>query len=304
MELRHLRYFVAVAEELHFQRAARRLHIEQSPLSRAIKDLENHLGVRLLERTTRCTKITKAGQIFLMEARRILASVEQAKSAIQSASLGYSQQLRIALTEGVPMQRVTALVAKQRRMNEELDIRLYEMSPTRLVQAVQSQEVDLGLALQGFEEHSGITSSSLWHDGLCALLPATHHMSRGKSFSLTELTHYPLILPAARGSNSVHQQIHRLVRQHNRAVNIVQLTDSVSLMLSLVKAGLGVGFATQAQLRGHDNPEVVVRTLDGMAPVITTHMLHHAEHLPDTVLPFMKLLEDDEPDLLPEISLC
>lgn len=204
MELRHLRYFVAVAEELHFQRAARRLHIEQSPLSRAIKDLENHLGVRLLERTTRCTKITKAGQIFLMEARRILASVEQAKSAIQSASLGYSQQLRIALTEGVPMQRVTALVAKQRRMNEELDIRLYEMSPTRLVQAVQSQEVDLGLALQGFEEHPGITSASLWYDGLCALLPATHPMSRGKSFSLTELTHYPLILPAARGSNSVH----------------------------------------------------------------------------------------------------
>ncbi|MFX6645096.1 hypothetical protein ABTG96_19750, partial [Acinetobacter baumannii] len=64
------------------------------------------------------------------------------------------------------------------------------------------------------------------------MLPATHPMSRGKSFSLTELTHYPLILPAARGSNSVHQQIHRLVRQHNRAVNIVQLTDSVSLMLS------------------------------------------------------------------------
>lgn len=232
-----------------------------------------------------------------MEARRILASVEQAQSAIQSAALGYSQQLRIALTEGVPMQRVTALVAKQRRMNEELDIRLYEMPPTRLLQAVQSQEVDLGLALQGFEEHPGITSSGLWHDGLCALLPATNPMSRGKSFSLTELTRYPLILPEARGSNSVHQQIHRLVRQHNRAVNIVQLTDSVSLMLSLVKAGLGVGFATQAQLRGHDNHEVVIRPLDGMAPVITTHMLHHAEHLPDTVLPFMKLLEDDEPDL-------
>lgn len=303
MELRHLRYFVAVAEELHFQRAARRLHIEQSPLSRAIKDLENHLGVRLLERTTRCTKITQAGQIFLMEARRILAAVEQAKSAIKSASLGYSQQLRIALSDGVPMQRVTALIAKQRRMNEELDIRLYEMTPARLLQAIQSQEIDLGLALQSFDEQPGIASSRLWHDGLCALLPAAHPMSRGRAFSLTELTHYPLILPEARGTNSLHQQIHRLVKQHNRAVNVVQRTDSVSLMLSLVRAGLGIGFATQAQLRGHDGSDVVVRPLDGFAPVITTYMVHHAEHLPDTVLPFMKLLEDDEPDVLQAISL-
>lgn len=297
MELRHLRYFVAVAEELHFQRAAKRLHIEQSPLSRAIKDLENLLGVRLLERTTRCTKITRAGQVFLMEARRILAAVEQAKSAIQSASLGYSKQLRIALTEGVPMQRVSALIAKQRHMNEELDIRLYEMPPARMQQALLAQEIDLGLALQIFDD-PGITSASLWHDGLCALLPGAHPMSLGRSFSLTELTHYPLILPAARGSNSVHNQIHKLVRQHNRAVNIVQLTDSISLMLSLVTAGLGVGFATLAQLKGHESSSVVVKPLNGMAPVITTYMLHHAEHLPDTVLPFMKLLEDDAPDML------
>lgn len=106
MELRHLRYFVTVAEELHFQRAAKRLHIEQSPLSRAIKDLETDLGVRLLERTTRCTTMTKAGKLFLAEARRILASVEQARSAIKSVSLGYSQQLRIAITEGVPQHRI------------------------------------------------------------------------------------------------------------------------------------------------------------------------------------------------------
>lgn len=296
MELRHLRYYVAVAEELHFQRAAKRLHIEQSPLSRSIKDLENLLGVRLLERTTRCTKITKAGQVFLTEARRILAAVEQAKSAIQSASLGYSRQLRIAITEGVPMQRVSALIAKQRHMNEELDIRLYEMPLARLQEAILAQEVDLGLALQS-SEHPDVTASSLWHDGLCALLPATHPMSLGRAFSLPELTRYPLILPACRGVNSAHAQIHKLVRQHNRTVNIVQLTDSVSLMLSLVTAGLGVGFATQAQLRGHESSTVVIKPLNGMVPVITTYMLHHADHLPDTVLPFMKLLEDDAPDL-------
>ncbi|WP_022955710.1 LysR family transcriptional regulator [Perlucidibaca piscinae] len=304
MELRHLRYFVAVAEELHFQRAAKRLHIEQSPLSRAIKDLENQLGVQLLERTTRCTKITRAGQIFLMEARRILAAVEQAKSAIKSASLGYSQQLRIALSDGVPMQRVTELIAKQRRMNEEIDIRLYEMSATRLLQAIQSREVDLGLSLNSFDDQPTVSSSRLWHDGLCALMPASHPMSRGKGFSLAELTHYPLILPEARGTNSLHQAIYRLVRQHDRTLNVVQRTDSVSLMMSLVKAGIGIGFATQAQLRGHDTAEVVIKPLGGFAPVITTYMLHHAQHLPDTVLPFMKLLEDDEPEMPSDAELA
>lgn len=292
MELRHLRYFVAVAEELHFQRAAKRLHIEQSPLSRAIKDLENYLGIRLLERTTRCTTITKAGQIFLAESRRILASVEQAKLAIESASLGYSQQLRIAITEGVPKNRISSLLSKQRLLNHELDIRLYEMSPIKLQEAVRSGEVDIGLALHAPEDDR-IESVPLWHDNLCAIMPSNHRMARSDAFSLAELTSYPLILPAAKGMNSVHTQIHRLVRQTNKHMNIVQLTDSISLMMTLVASGLGIGFASMAQICGHGHDDIVIKSLTGHSPVITTYMLHHAQEIPDTVLPFMKLLEGD-----------
>lgn len=296
MELRHLRYFVAVAEELHFQRAAKRLHIEQSPLSRAIKDLENHLGVRLLERTTRCTTITKAGQIFLAESRRILASVELAKLTIKSAALGYSQQLRIAITDGVPQHRVSMLINKQRQLNNELDVRLYEMTASKLQEAIHSREIDLGLALHAPEDVR-IESAPLWHDGLCALLPRNHLLARSDEFSLAELSSYPLILPAAKGLNSVHTQIHRLVRQTNKHLNVVQLTDSVSLMITLVASGLGVGFASMAQLSGHGHADVVIKPLTGHCPVTTTYMLHHAQEIPAAVLPFMKLLEDDIPAL-------
>ncbi len=104
MELRHLRYFLAVAEELRFARAAEKLHIEQSPLSRAIKDLEYDLGVQLFERTTRSTRLTWAGQVFLDEARRVLSTLEQAVASTKAAATGYRGTLRIALSDGIVVQ--------------------------------------------------------------------------------------------------------------------------------------------------------------------------------------------------------
>ena len=101
MELRHLRYFLAVAEELHFARAAERLHIDQSPLSRAVKELEEELGARLFVRTTRSTQLTRAGRLFLEHVPRVFASIEQARDSVRSAANGFHGQLRIALSDGI-----------------------------------------------------------------------------------------------------------------------------------------------------------------------------------------------------------
>lgn len=293
MELRHLRYFVAVAEELHFQRAAKRLHIEQSPLSRAIKDLENQLGVKLLERTTRCTAMTKAGQVFLHEARRILASVDHAKSAIQSSAMGYSRQLQIAITPGIPLQRLSRLIAKQRQHDEDIDIKLFEMDTVRIQQAVINQEIDVGLALLTPDDPR-IEASSLWHDYLLAMLPAQHRLATSEVITMADLIPYPLVLPAARGANSVHCHLQRLLKHTHGTANVLQLTDSFSLTQTLVAAGLGIGFATTAQVRGHERDDVLVKRLDGQVPTMITYMLHHAHALPEVVLPFLKLLEEDD----------
>jgi DNA-binding transcriptional LysR family regulator len=101
MELRHLRCFLAVAEELHFARAAERLHIEQSPLSRAIKELEEELGVTLFARTTRSTRLTLAGKLFLEHVRRVFAALQQARDSVKAAANGFHGQLRIALSDGI-----------------------------------------------------------------------------------------------------------------------------------------------------------------------------------------------------------
>lgn len=111
MNLRHLRCFVAVGEELHFGRAARRLHVEQSPLSRTIRQLEADLGVTLLERMPRSVCLTPAGQVFLEEARRVLLTLEQARTKARAVAAGLQGTLRIALTGCAGQVRLPALLA-------------------------------------------------------------------------------------------------------------------------------------------------------------------------------------------------
>ncbi len=114
MELRLLRYFVAVAEELHFARAAERLGVEQSPVSRAMRNLEATLGVQLFDRSAHQTRLTWAGQVFLGECRRVLATVEQAVSAAKAAAQGYQGYLRIAICDSLAQPHIATLLARSR----------------------------------------------------------------------------------------------------------------------------------------------------------------------------------------------
>jgi DNA-binding transcriptional LysR family regulator len=125
MELRHLRCFLAVAEELHFARAAERLHIEQSPLSRAIKELEEDLGVQLFVRTTRSTRLTLAGALFLKHVPRIFAALQQARDSVKAVANGYHGQLRIALSDCITPSRLSALLAMCRQDEPEVEARLF-----------------------------------------------------------------------------------------------------------------------------------------------------------------------------------
>lgn len=114
MEFRHLRCFLAVAEELHFARAAEKIHIEQSPLSRAIKELEEDLGARLFVRTSRSTRSTHAGKLLLAHVPRIFAALEQARQSVKAAANGFHGQLRIALSDGITPSRLPTLLARCR----------------------------------------------------------------------------------------------------------------------------------------------------------------------------------------------
>ena len=126
MELRHLRCFVALAEELHFTRAAERLHIEQPPLSRTIKELEDELGVLLFDRDRRGTRLTPAGTTFLQDIRRLFTNLEQARENVRAIAAGLRGSVRIAISDGAIDPRLSALLALCRQEEPEIEIRLSE----------------------------------------------------------------------------------------------------------------------------------------------------------------------------------
>lgn len=135
MEFRHLRCFLAAAEELHFARAAERLHIEQSPLSRTTKDLEEDLGEQLFVRTSRSTRLTRAGKLLLEHVPRVFTALQQARDSVKAATNGFHSQLRIALSDGIMPSRLPSLLALCRQ--EEPEVEIHSIHSSRLCRVYQ-----------------------------------------------------------------------------------------------------------------------------------------------------------------------
>lgn len=272
MELRHLRCFIAVAEELHFARAAARLHIEQSPLSRIIKDLEYRLGVQLFERTTRSTRLTWAGKVLLEEARRVLAVVDQAKASVKSAAAGYQGRIRVALSDGIPQARLSALLAQCREEEPEVDISLTEVTFTEQVKGINNDIFDIGFA-QSDEAGDGLVAEPVWFDPLVVAVPARHPLLSYRRVPLEEVVRYPLVLCDPQVCEGFWQQLQQVFSRVEAQLTIADRVQTLDLMMSLVAAGYGLGFSSLARINELNNPDVVARQLDGCETMLTTYLI-------------------------------
>ncbi len=276
MELRHIRCFIAVAEELHFARAAERLHIEQSPLSRAIKELESHLAVQLFERTTRRTRLTWAGKVFLEEAHRIFAAIDQAKSSVRAAAAGYHGRLRIALSDGIAQPRLSALLAQCREDEPEVEIRLSETPLAQQIKGLNSDLYDAGFALSD-EVGEGLIAEAIWSEPLVIVVPVRHPILVHRRIPLDEVLRYPLVLCHPETCEGFWQQVKRVLRTVDAEPIVADRVPTLDLMMTLVAAGYGLGFAGESQIAACRNPDVIARPLAGRSPMLTTYLLR-----PDT----------------------
>ncbi|HRD74140.1 LysR family transcriptional regulator [Pseudomonas aeruginosa] len=273
MELRHLRYFQAVAEELRFARAAEKLHIEQSPLSRAIKELEEELGVMLFARTTRSTRLTHAGTLFLEHVRRVFAAVEQARDSVKAAANGFHGQLRVALSDGITPSRLSALLVLCRQEEPEVEIRFFEVPLSQQIKGLHEDLYDVGFA-QANEVGDGIVAMPAWSDALMVALPARHPLLAHKRIPLDELLRYPLVLCDPQVCEGHAKHVERVLRRTEMEPLIAERVASCDLMMALVSAGFALGLAGAAHITASSELGVVGRPLALRVPPLTTYLLH------------------------------
>lgn len=238
--LRHLRYFVTVAEERHFGRAAARLHMAQPPLSQQIRRLEAELGVELFVRTTRRVDLTPAGAAYLDRAREILEAVDQAAHEARRVAAGVVGHLAIGCVGSVTYSLLPAL---SRRLAQELpgvDFSFRgEMLASEQVEALRDGTIDLALLRPPVADGS-LAVTTLRRDRLVAAVPAGHPLSRRRQVRVADLEGTPLIVHSADRRSAMYDVVRRLCRDAGFDPTIRHEVGETSTLVTLVAAGLGV----------------------------------------------------------------
>src|ERR1700744_1570471 len=243
MEMRHLRYFVAVAEELHFTRAALRLNIAQPPLSQQIRALEAELGAQLFLRTRRSVALTDAGQALLVRAREMLAAAQSLPGELQRVARGGVGVLRIGFASTLPLTKVLRdVVADHRRTHPDVALNLREMHSQQQFDGLLRGELDVGLVRYNESAPEGIRLVVLRRDPLRLVVPASHRFARRKSVAIAEWRDEPFIgFPGDAGTGTGPGPLLRpLCAQAGFEPRIAQEAREATTQIGLVAAGLGI----------------------------------------------------------------
>ena len=262
-ELGHARSFIAVAEEMHFGRAAARLNLTQSPLSRQIQMLEQTLGVTLLERSTRAVRLTPAGRTFLAEAYRVIAAAESAARITRRAARGESGLLRLGFTAASAYRSLPRLVALVRAKLPEIDLVLEEMVSDEQIHALDGNRIDLALlrpAARLFDADTLIETASLTRERLLLAAPRGHALAAGRAPTLQDLDGEAFVTWSPRGGRYFIDLLDGLFEAGGVRPRIVQRVNQVHAMLALVGAGLGIALVPEGA-RGIRMAEVSLRPI-------------------------------------------
>jgi len=288
MELRHLRYFTAVAEELHFGRAAARLHMAQPPLSQQIKQLEEELGFQLFYRTKRSVQLTAAGERFLGETRLIFQRLEQAIAQGRRTSRGELGELSIGFVGSASYSVLPQLLQQFRQRCPEVELTLRELTTNVQLEALRENRIDIGLVrppIQG----DGLAQQPISKEMFVVALGQSHRLSQEERLAIADLATESFILFPRILAPGLYDQIIALCQQGGFSPNVVQEAVQMQTIVGLVAADIGVALVP-ASLQNLQRVGVVYRPLRGPTPQAEIALVWRAGDLSPTVQQFLEMI--------------
>ncbi|HEY9640957.1 MAG TPA: LysR family transcriptional regulator [Coleofasciculaceae cyanobacterium] len=289
MELRHLRYFIAVAEELNFSRAAERLHMAQPPLSQQIRSLETELGVQLLERTKHRVQLTEVGELFLAEARQTLVQAERSIQTAQRAHQGELGRLVIGFASSLAYSIFPEILRAFREQFPDVDLVLHELNTSLQIEGIDDRSLDLGFVhLPIKEDHLKLLT--VLEEPLVAAIPETHPLAIHPQISLASLASERFILFPRYVACGFHDQILQSCQQSGFMPNVIQEAKLMQTIVCLVAAGMGVALVP-ASLQNLQRTGVVYRTLKEAIPTLKTALVWRPENVSPVLREFIKVVQ-------------
>jgi len=249
-ELRQLRCFVAAAEELHFGRAAARVNMTQPPLSRQIQLLERVLGVKLLVRTSRVVKLTPAGRVFLLEARRILRLTESAALTARRTSSGEAGTITLGFTAASGYSFLPSLISTCTSRLPNVNVSLKEMVSIEQTEAILTGRIDVGL-LRPPIDRAEFSKILILTEPLVAALPSGDTRLQRATLTLEDFDQKPFIMYASEGARYFHDMLAQLFDAHRVLPIYVQFLSQIHSVLALVHSGMGAALVPEAATNLH-----------------------------------------------------
>ena len=290
MELRHLRYFVAVAEELHFNRAAERLHIAQPPLSQQIKQLETELGVELFHRRTkRQVQLTEAGQVLLQATYRILDQLKQAVSDTQRAGRGETGTLTIGFTSTVVYDILPAILSRYREQFPQVNLVLQELTTTQQEETLQNHQIEVGFCHPPLKDES-LELEPISQESLVVALPEVHPLACETTLPICSLADESFILFPRHLGPGFYDQIVSFCQQTNFSPNVVQEAVQMQTIIGLVSANMGVSLVP-ASLQNLQRAGIVYKPLEETTPQVEVAIAWHSDNITPVLREFLLVVK-------------
>ncbi len=294
IDIKQLRVFIAVASDLHFARAGERLGVSQSSISQQIKALEDRVGVKLLNRTTRAVKLTPAGEAFLAQIQEGLAKLDAAPRIASLTARGAAGELRIGFITSAIVDSLPDAIQAFREKYPAVTLQLRHLNSRAQIDSIMSQKLDIGFIRTPIREPSLYTQLVI-REGFVAVINITNPLASKRDFSLRDLADQPLVQHNHDPEIPYQSRLIALCQQHGFRPYVVQETPDTTGIVGLVAAGVGIAILPVSVANFARHPKVVFRPLDELPRLAEIAAVCRQEETSARVKNFLKVLNEFQP---------